>query len=150
MTGYRGFDGWSPQGPVEELSEAICWTLLQLESFGRLAVSIDNQPQIFPVDYYAADNDILFRSAAGTKLRDIGLNSTVAFEVDLRTRATSWSVVINGAARVITDENEITIADRAPLPEWIPTAPYVYVRITPQTIRGRRFVHSLFASKADA
>lgn len=147
MTGYRDFDGWSPQGPVEELAEPSCWALLQLESFGRLAVSIDNQPQIFPVDYYAAEDDILFRSAAGTKLHDIGLNSSVAFEVDLRTRESSWSIVINGTARVITDDEEIVIADRAPLPAWIPTAPYVYVRITPQTIRGRRFVHSLFAPK---
>jgi nitroimidazol reductase NimA-like FMN-containing flavoprotein (pyridoxamine 5'-phosphate oxidase superfamily) len=148
MTALHDYDTWSPQGPVEELSDESCWELLRQESFGRLAVSINDQPQIFPVDYYAADNDILFRTAAGTKLHDIGLNNTVAFEIDSRNRSESWSVGINGVARILTDDSEIAIADRAPLPTWIPTAKYVYVRITPEFIRGRRFVHTLFATKA--
>jgi nitroimidazol reductase NimA-like FMN-containing flavoprotein (pyridoxamine 5'-phosphate oxidase superfamily) len=150
MTGYRDFDGWSPQGPVEELSDPSCWELLKLESFGRLAVSVDNQPQIFPVDFYTEGTDILFRTAAGTKLRDLTLNSSVAFEVDLKSKAESWSVVLDGVAREITDEAEIVAADRAPLPAWIPTAPYVYVRITPTSIRGRRFIHSLFGRRVNA
>ncbi|MCU1597708.1 MAG: uncharacterized protein QOK08_2492 [Actinomycetota bacterium] len=150
MTGSRDFDDWSPQGPVEELSEASCWTLLKLESFGRLALSVDNRPQLFPVDYSAEGDTILFRTAPGTKLRNLGANNSVAFEVDLRSKAESWSVVIEGAASVVTDVDEIAVADRAPLPTWIPTAPYVYVRITPSSIRGRRFVHTLFAPRDHA
>jgi hypothetical protein len=144
MTAAHDFDEWSPQGPVEELSEESCWELLKLESFGRLAVSNDNRPQIFPVDYYADGTELLFRTAAGTKLRDLVSNDTVAFEVDLRSRAESWSIVVNGCARILTDNAEIASADRAPLPSWIPVAPYVYVAIAPTSLRGRRFVHSLF------
>jgi nitroimidazol reductase NimA-like FMN-containing flavoprotein (pyridoxamine 5'-phosphate oxidase superfamily) len=150
MTTSRDYDEWSPQGPVEELSDASCWELLAPESFGRLAVSVHNRPQIFPVDFACEDHSIVFRSAAGTKLIDLTINDTVAFEVDLRTRAESWSVVIDGTARVVTDSAEIARFDRAPLPTWIPTAPFVYVVIQPSTIRGRRFVHSLFGSKAGA
>ena len=150
MTGSRDFDEWSPQGPVEELSEDSAWELLGLERFGRLAVSDDNRPLIFPVDYYADGTDILFRTAAGTKLRDLVANETVAFEVDLRNRDESWSVVVGGRARVITDAAEIAEADRAPLPTWIPVAPYVYVKIAPTSLHGRRFVHTLFATKAPA
>jgi uncharacterized protein len=150
MTGYRDFDGWSPQGPVEELSDPSCWALLKMTSFGRLAVSVDNQPQIFPVDFYAQDDDILFRTAEGAKLHDLELNSTVAFEADQKSRTESWSIVVNGTARVLTDSDEIAVADRAPLPAWIPTAPYIYVRIAPSSIRGRRFIHSLFAPRVHA
>jgi nitroimidazol reductase NimA-like FMN-containing flavoprotein (pyridoxamine 5'-phosphate oxidase superfamily) len=86
----------------------------------------------------------VFRTAAGTKLNDLVANEFVAFEVDVRGRTESWSVVVNGRARILTSEDEITQADRAPLPDWIPTAPYVYVAIAPITVRGRRFVQSLF------
>jgi uncharacterized protein len=150
MTGSRDFDEWSPQGPVEELSDDSCWELLRFESFGRLAVSNENRPQIFPVDYYADDTDILFRTAEGTKLRDLVANDTVAFEVDLRNRAESWSIVVNGIARVVTDDAEIARADRAPLPSWIPVAPYVYVKIASTSVHGRRFVHTLFAPRERA
>jgi hypothetical protein len=143
MTGHRDFDGWSPQGPVEELSDESCWSLLALESFGRLAVSVGDRPQIFPVDFHSDGRDILFRTAAGGKLEALTGNPAVAFEVDLRTRTEAWSIVIDGTAHRVTNADEIAIADRAPLPVWIPTDPYVYVRITPTSIRGRRFVHSL-------
>ena len=143
MSATKDFDDWSPQGPVEELAENSCWALLEPESFGRLGVSIDGQPQIFPVDFYASNPDILFRSAEGTKLRGLAMNSRVAFEVDQTGIGESWSVEVNGIARVITDPAEIAVADRAPLPSWVPTAPYVYVRISPTSIRGRRFVHSV-------
>jgi uncharacterized protein len=150
MTGSRDFDEWSPQGPVEELTEDSAWELLRQQSFGRLAVSENNHPQIFPVDYYADGTDLLFRTAAGTKLSNLVANEQVAFEVDVRTRDESWSVVLTGAARVITDIAEVTVADRAPLPTWIPVAAYVYVKIAPNTLHGRRFVHTLFAHKVGA
>jgi nitroimidazol reductase NimA-like FMN-containing flavoprotein (pyridoxamine 5'-phosphate oxidase superfamily) len=150
MTNSRDFDEWSPQGPVEELSDESCWELLRTESFGRLAVSVDNQPEIFPVDYFAESDDIVFRTAAGTKLRDLQINSRVAFEVDVRGRRESWSIVIDGVAEVLTDADEIARADRSPLPSWIPTAPYVYVRIAPASLRGRRFVHTLFGRAVGA
>jgi hypothetical protein len=150
MTAAHDFDEWSPQGPVEELSEESSWELLRLETFGRLAVSHDNRPRIFPVDYYANDTGVLFRTAAGTKLRDLVSNDAVAFEVDRRSRAESWSIVVNGRARVLTDSDEIAVADRAPLPSWIPVAPYVYVAIVPTSVHGRRFVHSLFPARERA
>jgi nitroimidazol reductase NimA-like FMN-containing flavoprotein (pyridoxamine 5'-phosphate oxidase superfamily) len=150
MSASNDFDEWSPQGPVEELAESSCWVLLESASFGRLGVSVDGQPQIFPVDFYARRPDILFRTAAGTKRRDISANSQVAFEVDHTGEGDSWSIVINGVARVIDTDAEIAIADRAPLPTWVPTAPYVYVRITPSAIRGRRFVRTLFKPHAVA
>jgi len=142
-------DEWSPQGPVVELSESHSWDLLRLSSFGRLAVSVDNRPQIFPVDFHCAGESILFRTAEGSKLRDLLLNDSVAFETDHRGRDESWSVVVDGVATVLTADDDIAEADRAPFPPWVPTAPYVFVRITPTSIRARRFTHSLLASRDD-
>ena len=42
---------WTPQGPTERLSEGHCWELLGAGMFGRLAVSVENKPLIFPVNY---------------------------------------------------------------------------------------------------
>jgi uncharacterized ubiquitin-like protein YukD len=150
MNESRDFDEWSPQGPVEELSDDSCWELLRRESFGRLAVSSDNHPQIFPVDYYADGDEILFRTSDGTKLKDLIANDVVVFEVDLRSRSESWSVMVHGKARVLSADDEISAADRAPLPSWIPVAPYVYVKVVPTSVHGRRFVHSLFPLRVRA
>jgi hypothetical protein len=146
MAGNLDFDSWSPQGPVEELSDASCWQLLRSSDFGRLAVSVDHIAHIFPVDYFCEDQAIFFRSALGGKLDDIARNSIVAFEIDGRSDAEAWSVVANGRAELVLDQAGIARADRGALPPWIPTAPYIYVKITPAYLRGRRFSHSLFAS----
>jgi nitroimidazol reductase NimA-like FMN-containing flavoprotein (pyridoxamine 5'-phosphate oxidase superfamily) len=133
-------DAWSPRGPVVELSEAGCWELLCTHSFGRLGLSAADQPDIFPVDDHADGSVIVFRTASGTKMRELVSNSSVVFEVDERTEQGSWSVVVRGTADVLEHPDDIAAADRLQLPEWIPVATYVYVRITPTTVRGRRFL----------
>lgn len=133
-------DTWSPRGPVSELSEAGCWEFLHANSFGRLGLSVENRPDIFPVDYQADGSTIVFRTATGTKLRELIENSSVVFEIDERTTHDAWSVVVRGTAEFLVKPDEIAAADRLPLPEWIPVATYIYVRITPTSVRGRRFV----------
>ena len=134
---------WSPQGPMIELSAAHCWDLLRQESLGRLAVCANDRPAIFPVNFYCDGATIVFRTADGTKLRDLTENASVAFEVDGRSRAESWSVLVDGAAGVVSDEEAIKRAERAPLPLWVPTATPLYVAIVVNTISGRRYSSSL-------
>lgn len=143
-------DGWTPQGPVVELSADHSWTLLGQASFGRLAVSVDNQPAIFPLDYACDGHSILFRTSEGTKLRDLLRNNRVSFEADKRVQDESWSVIVEGTADILHDPSDIANADSAALPEWVPTAPPVYVRISPTSIHGRRFVHSVLAQRSPA
>ena len=116
------------------------WGRLRSASYGRLAVSLDGQPDIFPVDYHADGSVIVFRTATGTKMRELVSNSSVVFEVDERNEQGSWSVVVRGTADILEHPEDIAAADRLQLPEWIPVATYVYVRITPTTVRGRRFL----------
>ncbi|MES2170037.1 MAG: pyridoxamine 5'-phosphate oxidase family protein [Actinomycetota bacterium] len=131
-------DEWSPQGPVAELSDTECWALLDGTSLGRLGVSVDSQPEIFPVDYHADGSTVLFRTASGTKLHELLKNDSVVFEVDSRVGDAAWSVTVKGRAIVLTTPDDIDAADRRPLPEWHPTKPFVYVTIVPSTISGRR------------
>ncbi|MCU1403501.1 MAG: pyridoxamine 5-phosphate oxidase [Microbacteriaceae bacterium] len=138
-TQQNSVDEWSPQGPVTELSDEQCWLRLDGFSFGRLGVSLDNQPEIFPVDYAADGASILFRTADGTKLRELVANSSVVFEADAQTADSAWSVTVKGRAHVLDLIEEIEVADQQVLPDWHPTRPFVYVRIVPSEIHGRQF-----------
>ena len=51
-----------------ELDAAECWRLFRSAEVGRLAVSIANYPDIFPVNYVVDGETIVFRTGAGTKL----------------------------------------------------------------------------------
>ncbi|MBG6057381.1 MULTISPECIES: pyridoxamine 5'-phosphate oxidase family protein [Cryobacterium] len=125
--------------PVRHLSEDECWELLISSSFGRLAMSISGEPDIYPVNFIASDRRLVFRTAEGTKLLELTVNDKVAFETDGIGRDEAWSVVVRGKARVLDTQHEIEAADQLPLRPLIPTLKYIYVEITPQVITGRRF-----------
>jgi nitroimidazol reductase NimA-like FMN-containing flavoprotein (pyridoxamine 5'-phosphate oxidase superfamily) len=150
MNNSAGVDSWSPQGPVTELSEERCWTVLDGASFGRLAMTRDGRPDVFPIDFRVDARTIIFRTAKGnTKLRDLGENAHVALEADDRTETEAVSVVVRGDATRVDDADEISRLDRLSFPTWIPTRPYVYVRIVPATLRGREFTHHLRTERRD-
>jgi len=74
------------------LDQHECWQLLRDQEVGRLAVSIANHPDIFPVNYVVDHGSIVFRTAEGTKLAASVLGAAVAFEIDgydAETRAAS-------------------------------------------------------------
>ena len=67
---------------VEELSESACWALLRTTSVGRLAVWVDDHPDIFPINYAVDHGTVVFRSSAGTKISAALADSPVAVEAD--------------------------------------------------------------------
>ena len=125
--------------PVQHLNEDDCWDLLISSSFGRLALGISGEPDIYPVNFVASDKRLVFRTAEGTKLLELTVNNRVAFETDGIGRDEAWSVVVRGEARVLEKQAEIEAADQLPLRPLIPTLKYIYVEITPKTVTGRRF-----------
>ncbi|HZK58775.1 MAG TPA: pyridoxamine 5'-phosphate oxidase family protein, partial [Cryobacterium sp.] len=90
--------------PVEILSEDECWELLLSASLGRLGLSVADEPEIFPVNFVAADKRLVFRTAEGTKLLELTVNNRVALETDGVGRDEAWSVVVKGTARVLEKE----------------------------------------------
>ncbi|EGD56582.1 pyridoxamine 5'-phosphate oxidase-like FMN--binding protein [Gordonia neofelifaecis NRRL B-59395] len=125
---------------MENLSEEQSWELLGGSVLGRLAVCVDGQPDVFPINIYVANEKILFRTAEGTKLAELAVNDRAVIEVDAFTSRIGWSVVAKGRARTLVDSAEIEAADRTPLNPWIPAVRTTYVEIAVDEITGRRFV----------
>jgi uncharacterized protein len=126
------------------LHETDCWQLLARAEVGRLAVSIHNVPEIFPVNFVIDNRTILFRSAEGTKLAALTGSGRVAFEVDGFDARTgeAWSVVVHGTADRLEQLNDVFAAHELPLFSWDTAPKPVFVRITPLRVTGRRFVAS--------
>lgn len=129
----------APEGPITVLTEAESWKLLATTALGRLAVSVADRPEIFPVNYYVDHDSILIRTAQGTKLLSLTINEHVAFESDGYTESDAWSVVARGTAVALESQDEIMVADSLPFKPWVPTLKYIYVRISPTEISGRHF-----------
>lgn len=129
------------QDGTEALSSAVCWRLLRTREVGRLAVSITDHPDIFPVNYVVDGDSVVFRTGPGTKLAAAVLGRAVAFEVDGSDplAGEAWSVVIKGRARQIEHMTEYFAADDLPLHPWHTSPKPDIVRIEPDVATGRRF-----------
>lgn len=128
------------ESPVSELELERAWALLSANSMGRLAVAAAGEIDIFPLNYVVDDRTIVFRTAPGTKLVELTIRASVALEIDGYSDTEAWSVVVKGRAIAIESQTEMDALDRLPLTPWIPTPKFVYVRITPTDVTGRRFV----------
>ncbi len=131
--------------PVEQTAAQLrdndSWALLRGVEVGRLAVVIDGDPEIFPVNYLVDHGSIVFRTADGTKLAAALAEGTVAFESDGFDSAknVAWSVVVKGAASEIRDLEEKIYASLLPLAPWHGAPKHRFVRIVPSQISGRQF-----------
>lgn len=125
---------------LEELTVDECWNLLAKKTVGRLAISINNHPDIFPVNYRVDNETIVVRSAAGLKLAAATLGTAVAFEVDGLDdmRHTGWSVVLKGPAVELNELGEVFEAEALIVEPWAEGSRERYFRITPAQITGRR------------
>jgi uncharacterized protein len=121
------------------LPEHECWDLLASVALGRIVTSVDDQPEIFPVNFAVQRRTVLFRTAEGTKLVSTAINRRVVFEADEHNLAEGWSVIIKGIARILHGNDEIEEAERARLLTWTAPAKTHYVRVQPLAVTGRRF-----------
>jgi uncharacterized protein len=123
------------------MADAECWAILAGSALGRLAISVDGVPDIFPVNYVVQNRTVLIRTAEGTKLAGAVVNRRVAFEADDHDVERGWSVVVKGLAQVLSTSDELAAADRAQVLPWTSTGTPKsrYLRIHPVEITGRRF-----------
>lgn len=94
----------APSEPVEHLESRQCWDLLRQVSVGRLAVWVDDHPDIFPLNYTVDHGTLVFRTDEGTKLSGALGETPVALEADGVDAVTgmAWSVVVKGKAAAVT------------------------------------------------
>ena len=126
--------------PVSLLSDAESWDRLRSNAFARLALSVSDQPEIFPINYAVQGDTLLFRTSQGTKLAALTINETVALEIDGYDGVGGWSVVVKGQAHEAEWGDDYEEAGVSGLRPWVATRKPVFVRITPAQVTGRTFV----------
>ena len=127
-------------GRWQELTKTECFELLASEHLGRVAVTDDLGPVVFPVNYVLDRHTVVFLTEPGTKLHAAARGSRVCFEVDRADAAapTGWSVIVRGEITEVTDRAELERLRGRPLQVWAPGARDRYVRILPAVLTGRR------------
>jgi nitroimidazol reductase NimA-like FMN-containing flavoprotein (pyridoxamine 5'-phosphate oxidase superfamily) len=130
-----------PSSQVQNLEHHECWALLRTVSVGRLAVLADGRPDIFPVNFTVDGGTLVFRTGQGTKLSAASGDSAVAVEADGVDPDTglAWSVVIKGTAALVKSTEELLDTSRLYLFPWQAGRKDAFVRITPDSVTGRRF-----------
>lgn len=144
--GARGCDGRAPfddafaGAGVEVLTEAECLRLLVTQPIGRIAVSMEALPAVFPVNFCVVDRHVMFRTATGTKLRAALRDTVVAFEVDDFDAGdrSGWSVLVVGRASEVPAE-ELARLEPLPVRPWAPGVHDHMVRVSLDVVSGRRF-----------
>lgn len=129
-----------PRTGLEIIDPAECWELVASKEIGRLAVSVANDPDVFPLNYRVDDATIVIRTSPGLKLAAAVLGNPVAFEVDDLddTTHSGWSVVIHGFGEEIEDVTAWLRAEDLNIEPWADSAKSRYLRIVPDRISGRR------------
>lgn len=128
--------------PITRVSEAESWVLLQQARIGRIASARAGEPDIFPVSFVTNDRSVFFRTAADSRLRLESDRRPVAFECAGQTGDNAWSVVLLGALRTLDRAHDQELLDQLPILDFAPDQPYVWMQVTPTSVRGRRFVIS--------
>ena len=127
---------------LEVLTRAECLALLRTSLVGRVIVTDRALPAAFPVNFAMLDDDVVFRTTAGSKLEVASAQAVVAFEVDDLDPIgqTGWSVLIQGLARRIQDPADVTRAGTLPFQPWAPGKRLEFMRISSELVSGRRLL----------
>lgn len=125
---------------LDVIDEDECWELAATQTVGRLAVSIKNRPDIFPVNYRVVDRSLLLRTAPGVKLAAATLGAGVAFEIDDFDEDThhGWSIVMHGTAHELQALDDLFEAEATAVETWASSRKDRFVRIEVDEISGRR------------
>jgi len=126
-----------------------CLRLLASVPIGRLGFLSDGDVVVLPVNHAVSGQDVVFRTALGSKLSAAESENAVTFEADHfdQRRRTGWSVLVTGRAEMVYDDAEIAALDRLGLDPW-PAAVdrSFWVRIRPRAVTGRRLSAQLAAA----
>ena len=124
---------------LRELSRSECLDLLRDAVFGRVGVSVDALPAIFPVFLTVIDDVVVFRTAPGTKLAAAGGGAIVAVEVDAVDVITGvgWSVLVRGVARELDAGPRLEAARVRLGTTWLDGAREHLVEVSTDLVTGR-------------
>ncbi|MHA6794282.1 pyridoxamine 5'-phosphate oxidase family protein [Pseudonocardia bannensis] len=123
-----------------ELDRGTCLRLLAHGVVGRVVFTDAALPAAQPVNYVLDGEEILFRTAGGTKLAAVARRAVVAFQADAIDPGAhiGWSVLGIGEAYEVTDTDRLAdLAARLPAP-WAPGRTAHTIAIPLSKLTGRR------------
>jgi nitroimidazol reductase NimA-like FMN-containing flavoprotein (pyridoxamine 5'-phosphate oxidase superfamily) len=126
---------------LEVLPFEACLELLASVPVGRIGFFADGEMVVLPVNHLVDGQDVVFRTARGSKLTAAEGQDLVAFEVDEydEQSQSAWSVLVTGRAEMVYEESETKRLSRRQLHPWASAEerPF-WIRIRPTSISGRR------------
>jgi nitroimidazol reductase NimA-like FMN-containing flavoprotein (pyridoxamine 5'-phosphate oxidase superfamily) len=132
----------APIVELVELDEAECLRLLTKTEIGRVVFTDAALPAAQPVTYLLDGEEVVFRTAGGSKLAAATRGAVVAFqvdEIDPSTR-TGWAVLgVGEAYEVLVPDRLADLATRMPQP-WAPDRTAHTIAVPMQRLSGRRLV----------
>ncbi|MDX3803358.1 pyridoxamine 5'-phosphate oxidase family protein [Streptomyces sp. AK04-3B] len=126
-----------------ELDRQECLRLLAKVPVGRVVFTRKALPAVLPVNFCLdRDGAVLLRTSAFSRMASAIDGAVVAFEADQVDAAAhaGWSVVVTGAATVVTDPAEHARLLLAGPLSWAPAPQEVFVRIDADLVTGRELV----------
>jgi uncharacterized protein len=126
---------------LETLSFDTCLRLLASVPVGRVGFMADGEVQVLPVNHLVDGQDVIFRTAHGSKLSATEGQKPITFEVDDYDERThsGWSVVVNGRAEPVDEDAEVDRLARGGLRPWVSNVEHPFwIRIRPTSVTGRR------------
>lgn len=126
---------------ADNLTSRQCWKLLSETSIGRLAVTVNGHPDVFPINYHIDGESIIFRTGGGTKIDAIGEDARVALEADAVSAefGLAWSVVVKGHAEIVPPDSAVLNGTNQGMFPWQGVGKDHLVRIVAEEVTGKRF-----------
>ena len=124
--------------PIDHLTSEEAWDVVRTSQVGRIATQHGNAPEIHPVTYVVHDEQIYFRTGVASRLLLDTEDQLVAFEVSWQMMQHISSTVIRGAVVVVSEVDKVAELNAMPYLDFAPQQEYVWMRIAPNEVRGRR------------
>jgi nitroimidazol reductase NimA-like FMN-containing flavoprotein (pyridoxamine 5'-phosphate oxidase superfamily) len=127
---------------IDELTVEECLSLLETKRIGRIGLTTEVGPQIFPVNYVLSEEQrIVFRTLPYGVIANHAHEADVAFEVDDLddAGASGWSVLAVGRCSRIADPSEVHMVRQRedPVP-WAEGQRILYFSIDWTDLTGRQ------------
>jgi nitroimidazol reductase NimA-like FMN-containing flavoprotein (pyridoxamine 5'-phosphate oxidase superfamily) len=121
---------------IESIDRDECLLLLKRRTLGRVGLRRADEILVLPVFYAVVGDNIVFRTAPGSKLDAAVMKARVAFEVD--SGSPGWSVLVHGHADEVRDQVRAAEARARLGSDWPAGQREHVVAITIDDISGRR------------
>ncbi len=114
---------WTTADPtISEFTRESCFVHLGRASIGRIGITMGALPVILPVRFGRLDGAVVFWAMHDTKLHAASDGAVVAFQVDAYepSAGRGWSVLVQGMASAIPDNQQARALEDSGLPEVRP------------------------------